>query len=112
MTRTIAILRVTPETYREIHDKLDRAGGYEHAFRTCDGRPTLDLDGLAIQADLDSPKEFSPHPGFEPARWRERLRKLAKLPRDDCRGAFCSPAMLDDVQAAIAHLDALEGRTS
>jgi hypothetical protein len=110
MTRTIAILRVSPETYHEIEEKLSRVEGYKHAFRVHDGKPTLDMDGLALQGDLDVHKDYSAPKGFVVDGWRDRLRKLALLPRDDVRGAFCSPAMLDDVQAAMMKLDELEGR--
>lgn len=109
MTRTIAILRVSPETFHEIEDKLRRAEGYDHAFRMHDDRPTLDMDGIALQMDI-GPAPFRMPPGFAPDGWRDRLRKLAVLPRDDVRGAFCSPAMLDDVGAAMRRLDELEGR--
>jgi hypothetical protein len=110
MSRTIAIMKVSPESFREIHEKLERAVGYEHAFGEHDGQPTIDMDGLALSPDFNAHREFSPPPGFVEEKWRERLRKLAALPRDDVRGAFCSPAMLDDVQKAIERIDALEGR--
>lgn len=109
MTRTIAILRVSPETFHEIEDKLSHTEGYKHVFRVHDDKPTLDMDGLALQADV-GPAPFRAPPGMAIDGWRERLRKLALLPRDDVRGAFCSPAMLDDVQAAMMKLDEFEGR--
>jgi hypothetical protein len=45
MTRTVALLEVSPATYVEIKDKL-LAAGYEHTFMP-DG--AIDLEGIALK---------------------------------------------------------------
>lgn len=55
-THTYAILRVSPETYREIREKLARAG-YEHTFQQEDDGEVIDLHGVALQAEGDGGSE-------------------------------------------------------
>ena len=49
MTRTIALLRVSPETFQEIDDALSHTEGYEHVVGVHGGKRTLDMDGIALQ---------------------------------------------------------------
>lgn len=48
MTHTYAILKVSPATWQEIHDKL-RAAGYEDQFHEVEGRIAIDMHGIALQ---------------------------------------------------------------
>ena len=47
MTRTYALLEVSPEVYAEVSSKLE-AAGYGHAFHESDGRVVVDMDGIAL----------------------------------------------------------------
>jgi len=54
-TRTYAILKVSPETYREIRERL-RMARYEHAFIERPGPhagEVIDMNGIAIQEEAD-----------------------------------------------------------
>ena len=49
-THTYVILELSQSSYNEIHGKL-KAAGYEHAFNEHDGRPVVDMHGIAVAAD-------------------------------------------------------------
>lgn len=56
---TYAILKVSPETYQEIRDKL-AAAGYQHAFHDDDGDgEVIDMHGIALQAEDTGNKKCS-----------------------------------------------------
>lgn len=48
MSHTYALLEVSPEAFEEIRAKLE-AAGYDHAFQEDDGRPVIDMHGIALQ---------------------------------------------------------------
>jgi hypothetical protein len=48
-TRTYATLEVTLLVFREIEKALRKAG-YHHAFMSDDGRPAIDMHGIALVA--------------------------------------------------------------
>ena len=52
MSYTYAILDLTPETYRELREKLE-AAGYTHAFHEHDGREVIDLHGIAAREEQE-----------------------------------------------------------
>lgn len=47
-THTFALLDVSSATFQEIRAKLE-AADYDHAFDTHDGRPLIDMQGIALQ---------------------------------------------------------------
>jgi hypothetical protein len=46
-THTYAVLDISPEAYREIHEKLE-AAGYQHAFHRQGDRVVIDMHGIAL----------------------------------------------------------------
>jgi hypothetical protein len=49
MTRTYAILPVSPAAYAEVRAALE-AAGYQHAFHREGGEEVIDMQGIALQA--------------------------------------------------------------
>lgn len=74
MSRTYALLHLSPDAYTEIRDKLIR-GGYETKLLV---GGNIDMEGIAIAREVIS---FPPPPREVPARadgWWERLRRAVK----------------------------------
>ena len=54
-THTYAVLRVSPEAYQEIRDKLE-AAGYEDQFHDKgEAGEVIDMNGIAIQSEGEFP---------------------------------------------------------
>jgi hypothetical protein len=53
ITRTFAVLEVSPACYEEIHAKL-AAAGYEDSFHKTDFRHSIDMSGIALQSEVAS----------------------------------------------------------
>lgn len=70
MSETYAMLRVSPECYREIRSHLATAG-YTHAFDT-EGR--INMHGLAIASDGSD--QCRPEMGCGPRRRSDRIREI------------------------------------
>lgn len=47
-THTHVLLEVSHALFEEVRAKLE-AAGYQHAFDTVDGRPVIDMHGIALQ---------------------------------------------------------------
>jgi hypothetical protein len=52
MTHTYALLEVPPEMFEFVKKQLTEAG-YEHAFDTSDGKPVIDMHGIALAPMTD-----------------------------------------------------------
>lgn len=50
MTRTFALLEVSPSTFVEVSGKL-RDAEYDHAFHVVGGRDVVDMHGIALAID-------------------------------------------------------------
>lgn len=63
-THTFAILELSPEAFQEISQKLI-AANYMHAFSREEGRPIIDLTGLAITPIQPKPTHAIHNPQTE-----------------------------------------------
>lgn len=50
-THTFAVLELSQSAYLEIRKLLEDAG-YQHAFTTSDGRPVIDMQGIAVASKV------------------------------------------------------------
>lgn len=77
MTRTYAVVEVSPGAYTEIGGKL-RDAGYDHAFHADGGGEVIDMHGLALQTPVVghvSPAQGGMTHQVEPgSTWTVRLR--------------------------------------
>ena len=56
MSYTYVLLEVSPEAYKEIHDKLLGAGYIEQFHGQSDGRIAIDMHGIAVVQPLADEK--------------------------------------------------------
>lgn len=49
-THTFVILDLSRDAFEEIHARLT-AAGYHHAFDTVDGKPVIDMYGIAVRQE-------------------------------------------------------------
>lgn len=50
VTHTYALLEVSPAAFAEMKAKFEEAG-YQHAFHTDDGKPVIDMHGIALVSE-------------------------------------------------------------
>jgi hypothetical protein len=52
-TRTFALLELSGPAFEEVKGKLT-AAGYSHAFTEVDGKPVIDMHGIAVVAEAET----------------------------------------------------------